>query len=374
MKILLNLLAATSGGQVTRAHAFVERFFREAPYDELIVIKRNGFLPKLVSFNNVNVIEVSLPAGQFGVLSRLFWENTILHLFIQRNAIDRYLTFSHYLPIVNISIPNIIAVSNLAPFSADAIALESGLSKLRLVFLKRTILSSALKADSVIALSKECKKILVSYRVPSKKISVIYNGVNGNHTHLVSDKIDAINPSSKYILSVSHFYKYKNYEQILRAYASLPSGVKDEYRLLLVGKFIDRDYVKKIKFLSIELGIQCYVDFIPGLDSEELNVVYQSSDLFLFSSLIENSPNILLEAMSHGLPILSINLPPMPEFGGSAVIYFNKGDVHDLANSIMFILSEEKSSDLLRKKAIAQSKLFTWEYFTKHVIQLCYDV
>ena len=50
-------------------------------------------------------------------------------------------------------------------------------------------------------------------------------------------------------------------------------------------------------------------------------------------------PNILIEAMSSGLPIVCSSFPPMPEFLKEFGIYFDPENVESLQNSIFFIIS-----------------------------------
>ena len=374
MKIFLNLIAATRGGQVTRALAFVREFQKKMPKDKLIIVVQKGTLNDIEKTVNIDIIKIDLQ-GNFPVwLMRMLWENTKMIKLLHDIDPDAYLTFSHYLPLHKLNFPTVVAVSNLAPFSRSAYQNETIYGKLRLFFLKRTIVFSSNRASKVIALSKKCKSTLVENQVNECDIVVIPNGVHHRSVSVPNDRsIYKGHQSDKYILSVSHFYRYKNYQQLISAYSKLEKTVTEKYRLLLVGAFSDRAYVEGLRELSYKLGVGHRIDFIPEVSPEILNMYYKKASLFVYTSLIENSPNILLESMAAGLPVLCIDVDPMPEFGGDAVIYFEPGDDSGLAYKINHLLN----SDLIRKNIGLRSKKrsnnYTWDEFTRKVIDVCQD-
>jgi glycosyltransferase involved in cell wall biosynthesis len=283
---------------------------------------------------------------------------------------DVYLSFSHYLPVKRLGIPTVVAVSNLAPFSEAAYLSERFMGRIRLMILRRTIIFSARRANEVIALSSRCKKVLIQNDVQAAKIKVIPNGVDRvrDSTNL---RENLGHRKDHYILSVSHFYRYKNFEQLINAYAILSSNLRNQWRLKIVGKFYDQGYTNELKVLARRLGVEDKIDFIPGLHSEELHEMYLGATVFIFTSLIENSPNILLEAMAHGIPTISNVNEPMPEFGGAAVVYFKPQDNHDLAAKITNILSDKNLHHEMALQAKIQSSLFSWDKFTNDVVDLC---
>lgn len=75
-------------------------------------------------------------------------------------------------------------------------------------------------------------------------------------------------------------------------------------------------------------------------DKKTLAMYYSASDLLLFTSLAENCPLVLLEAMSCGLPVVSFDVGGVPEL----VLHKQNGyiakykDVEDLANGVKWIL------------------------------------
>ena len=188
--------------------------------------------------------------------------------------------------------------------------------------LRYGIISSARKASHVVALSNLCQQILINHGINERNITVINNGVNHPQNEDRCLKSD-LNVQKKFILYVSSFFHYKNFKLLINAYAALSDDMREEYQLVLVGRVDDVAYFNELHVLVDTLKLQDKIKFVDVVQREKLEVYYETSSLFVFPSLIENCPNILLEALSFGCPILCSSAEPMKEFGGDAVAYFD---------------------------------------------------
>lgn len=372
MKILLNLLAAKQGGQLTRSLEFIRNCYLYKDNEfTLYVLSNNHKIKKYdTPSSNINIISSGKFINTSNWIIRILWENFYQPILFNSLKPDIYLTFSHSLPFFFKNITSIIAVSNLAPFSNSYFKMESLYGKFRLKALKFQIIYSSKKASQVIALSHECKKILILNGISSNKIHVITNGLNKDK---FKNKDLYINNNNKnYFLYVSHFYRYKNFEQLIYAYNNLSNDIKSNYKLKLVGNYTDKKYTEEIMELVSKLKLSDRVEFLPNIKDNKLNQIYCNAKLFIFSSLIENCPNILLETMAFSLPILVIDVKPMQEFTGESVIYFKKNDYMDLSNKIDMLIKSPKLIQQLKLKSYQQSQKFSWTHFTNSVIKLCY--
>ena len=66
----------------------------------------------------------------------------------------------------------------------------------------------------------------------------------------------------------------------------------------------------------------------------KLHVHYNDHDIFVFPSSCENMPNILIEAMASGLPIVCSDRGPMPEVLGDGGSYFNPDSIDSIVNAL----------------------------------------
>lgn len=375
MRICLNLLAASAGGHLTRARAFLDRFHHYAGDIELVVIKEKSVLIEYKTVAGCEVVDVPIGLGEFKSIRRAVWENIIMPAMLREKKIDVYLTFSSYLPrIFPRALPSVVGVSNLAPFSANAREAESSfVIRLKMTLLKRNIIASARRADKMIALSETCKDVLIGHGIEPAKISVIPNGIEECWFQTAGDSgvLHEYEIARPYLLYVSNFYHYKNHHRLLNAFARLPLSIRAAYQLVLIGKPINKSYYDEVLALRSHLGLERDVIVIAGEYGERLRQIYQQTALFIFPTLIENCPNIMLEAMAVGAPVVASGLAPMPEFGGEAAEYFDPLDVSDMALKISTLLDNQIRLAEMKVNAVRQAKLFSWDTFVHDVMQQC---
>lgn len=371
VKVFLNLLAATAGGQLSRARAFLDRFSDFAPTAQLIVVKEKTVLTDYASTERRVLIDVSVGYGALKVPRRMWWENFVMPGVIRGHAADVYLTFSHYLPhLHDEAVPSVVGVSNLAPFSKEAWSQESLLVKVKMAALRKTILSSARRASCVLALSETCRDVLIACGIPGEKIVVAPNGVDAYWGQPSSPMglLTQLGIDRPFMLYVSHFYRYKNHARLIEAYARLPAVLRGAHQLLLIGKPYSNSCYDETQQLIERLGLSGEVFLVPGESGDRLRELYQKAKLFVFPSLIENSPNILLEAMMAGSPIAASNLAPMPEFCADAAEYFDGLDVSDMSGKLEGLLNDSGRRSDLSERSHIQARKYTWDEFVRRVV------
>ncbi len=370
MNIFLNLLAGTTGGQITRARAFLDRVEQFAPDIQLIVVKDKRVLKEYKTTERRLIIDVFIGQGKLKALKRILWENTVMPRLIKQHESDVFLTFSHYLPFKELKVPTLVGISNLAPFSALALKEESLASKIKFGILKRTILLSAGRADSVIALSQTAEKVLISNGIDQMKIKVIHIGVDKFWSDGLNDTLSLLQMgiSKPFFLYVSHFYRYKNHLRLIKAFSILPTRIKDNNQLVLVGKPEDKAYFDEIVHEIRKNGLEKNVLLIPGEGMEVLRHLYQRTSLFIFPSLVENCPNILLEAMAAGAPIATVDIEPMTEYCQVSAEYFEGTNINSIANTIIKLVDDSRRVDDMRMLSHMKASSYSWDNFVSNVV------
>ena len=382
--IFLNLLASY-GGQLTRALSFLNCISThnfDASW-EFVVLTSAGVLPQSLH-SRFTVIELKsnyLSPSSF--LFRFLWENLVLDKYLTQYKADVYLSFSHSLPLIPLSIPSVIGVSNVAPFVKYSYSSASFHSRVRLLALSFSILAAARKSTFVIALSSFCKHLLAERNISSSKIFVYPNGL----TQTTSTAVDlsclppslsafglsATGPlfSSQYILSVSNFYDYKNFRTLIQAYSNMPSDFHSSHPLVICGYPLDANYYRSISRLVVDLCLTHSIYIIPGLPADALNYLYSRSSAFIFPSLVENCPNCLLEAFRHGLPLICADTPSSREFASNSSLYFDPTSADDLTSAISHLFAYPERLDHFSKLSRQRATCYSWQLFTESVIELC---
>ena len=99
-----------------------------------------------------------------------------------------------------------------------------------------------------------------------------------------------------------------------------------------------------------------------------IQTYYSSACIYVLSSRWEGMPLVLVEAMSHGLPIVSSDLPVCKEILGDFGLFFKNGDIRELAQRMEDAthLDWQKKSD----EAIKIAQRFDVNQIAEHWKQL----
>ncbi len=177
--VLFDFLADPLGGSLTSGRAFLNRVRAFDPVTRLVVLEEGDAVSRGVArpadFEWVRIESFGRPRA----IRRTVWQNLMLPAIAVRYGVRVYFSLSHYLPAtLPRSVRTVVGVSNLAPFSGDALAVERGIApRLRLRALRHTVISAARRADRVVALSKAGREALVERGIEAGKICVVPNGV-----------------------------------------------------------------------------------------------------------------------------------------------------------------------------------------------------
>ena len=257
-------------------------------------------------------------------------------------------------------------IQNLAPFDNVIITAERKIQKYRLKLLKILTIASIKRAKKVIFISKKAIHDMKSLGLSLKHANLIYHGKNEELFHEnvdVDKKRQIINKYNldKFILYVSNIHRYKNFIELTQAFAMIHNKIDNEIKLVLAGRcFDDGYYDEMIRFIR-EKKIEERVLFLGEVPYEELPFLYTSCKLFVYPSTCENCPNILIEAMACGAPILASNIEPMPEICTDAAIYFDPMNPITLADVIFKTIMDKDLISTMKINSLKRAKIFSWE-------------
>lgn len=238
-----------------------------------------------------------------------------------------------------------------------------GYDRFRNWALSKTLLRSMLKADLVIFISNYAEAVIKNLaRGALKRTVVIYHGINPHFRIEPGKKLPRPSwvPQDGYLLYVSTLDVYKAQIEVIQAYAALKTKRQTREKLLLVG-FENAWYGKRVRTEVARLGLERDVIVVGSIPYDELPAVYQHATINIYASETENCPNILLEALAAGQPVVSSNRQPMPEFGGDAAVYFDPSVPLELADAILEVIDDPDRQAQLSLRAYERSRLYDWE-------------
>jgi glycosyltransferase involved in cell wall biosynthesis len=219
---------------------------------------------------------------------------------------------------------------------------------------KLTLKLAAKKAKHIIVPSEYTKQDVVeTLGVASEKISVTYEAP---FSVIASEAKKSKYDDKKYILYVGVAYPHKNLEGLLESWKKFQTYEKN-YELILVGKKnffyeriqekIDNDEINNVRLTGF-------------VSDEELHELYAGASLYVFPSLYEGFGLPPLEAMQHGIPVVSSNRTCMPEILGEGALYADPENHDQFADAMYRALTDEDVRFELKSKAREELKRFSW--------------
>jgi glycosyltransferase involved in cell wall biosynthesis len=206
------------------------------------------------------------------------------------------------------------------------------------------------QADLIIVNSKGLKDDVLNYAgVESWRIRILNNPTfnadvlqqaqaDVNHPWLIDETVQVI-------LGVGRLTRQKDFPTLLRAFSQVAR--QKPVRLIILGEGNDRNALQS---LVAELGLGDRVD-MPGFVANPFAYMARA-DLFVLSSAWEGSPNVLIQALSVGCPVVATDCPEGPGEilrGGSVAPLVGVGDVPGLAAAISQVLDSPPDRQALQQ-------------------------
>jgi len=352
---VVNALSARRGGGRTY---LLNLFGTLGEFSNLrvVVITHAEFAQDLAAYG----VEIVVPRIATGnVLFRAVWESTVLPRMLKSlNANVLYCPGGLLSGPAATSCSTAVAFRNMLPFDErERRRYPRGYMRFRLWLLRRLMASAFKRADLLIFLSDHARQT-IDATVPARRgrCVVIPHGVSPVFFPGGEVPRPASLPQS-FVLYVSLLDAYKAQLEVIEAWHLLRKRRFTQEKLVLIGES-DLPYGALVRNSIQALGLGTEVLVIGKVPYIDLPAWYQNAKVSLFASSCENCPNILLEAMAAGRPVLSSNYPPMPEIAGSGARYFDPYNPNELADALAAVLDDEQLRMAMGQSALERARKF----------------
>lgn len=174
------------------------------------------------------------------------------------------------------------------------------------------------------------------------------------------------------ILYVGRIAPIKGLDVLLGAFAQ---GMSPEWKLVIVGPDQEGHKAELTK-LAESLSISDSVVFAGPKYGDELGQVYDESDIFVLPSYSENFGSVVIEALSHSLPVVTTKGTPWSELVERKCGWWIDIGVEPLAAALretMSLPDEERMAMGARGRRLVEEK-YTWDAVVKKMIGVYEEV
>ena len=163
------------------------------------------------------------------------------------------------------------------------------------------------RADGLVAVSAGVAQDLRGLGLSGDRIHVVRNPVDVDRLRHLAEIGQSLSghDHAPYVVSIGRLAEQKDHPTLLKAYAA--SSLRASHRLAIVG---GGEWHGKLKHLADELGLGDRVVFTGAMDNPYR--VLADANLHVLSSRWEGYPNVLLEALALGVPVVSTDCPHGP--------------------------------------------------------------
>ncbi|HEX9061050.1 MAG TPA: glycosyltransferase family 1 protein [Clostridia bacterium] len=233
------------------------------------------------------------------------------------------------------------------------------------------------KADSIIAVSEFIKKEIIKfYKIPDKKIEVVYPGCSDIFRPLNLGASKAFLKAhyqieGRFILYAGSLHSRKNLDVVIKAFKGLLKDIND-MKLVIVGSFDSkrREYYLKLKNLAAKLGIDKHIIFTGTVEYNDMPHFYNSADCSVNLSSYDGFPITTIEAAACKTPVVCLRNGSFEEITVPSAVFLDTPDMNLLKNAFIDILSKNEKKDCFKNQSYDQSVIYNWEISAKKLVRI----
>ena len=361
-KVMINALSARGGGGQTYLINIIKYFDRKDIHITILLTRGTN-----LDFSYKNIVIYEAPEITRNPIIRQIWEMVFLPWILYRKSIDIFFCPGGTIPLMAFFQGKTITMfRNMLPFDdIQKNKYQFGFLKFRNWMLSKIMISSMMRADLVIFISKYAESVISKkIKRPLKKSTLIPHGVDFAERpyHDNPHSFSFLEAEEEYILYPSSIDVYKSQCEVIESYSTLIKEGIAIPKLILAGSLdANKTYTKKVIELIEVNNLVNKVILTGNIPYEFMPSLYKKCKFVVYASQTENCPNILLEAMSCNCLILCSNFQPMPEFAKDSVLYFDPTEPDDLASQIKKVLNNDIDEDFLKEKIPEIILQYSWQ-------------
>jgi len=221
---------------------------------------------------------------------------------------------------------------------------------------RRWIAWAAAHAAGLVTVSEALKERLVGVGVAGDRIEVLRNGVDLALFH----PLPRSRSDRRRLLAVGNLVPLKGHLLLVEALALLPDA-----ELVIAGAGPERGRLER---RAAELAVADRLRLVGRVAQADLPALYGAADMLLLPSAQEGSPNVLLEAMACGTPVIAADIPGIDELVRSpdAGRLLRERSPEAIAEAVAALAAEPPD----RARVRAYAERFGWEETTHGQIAL----
>jgi glycosyltransferase involved in cell wall biosynthesis len=218
-------------------------------------------------------------------------------------------------------------------------------------------------SDRVFSVCESLKKKAIELGAIPERVVVIPNGVEeGQFGRSNRDEARSrlqLDSGGRFVLCVSNLVPIKGVDILVRAMLS----VTDDVKLVVVGDGAELDRLRR---LAVRIGVSERILFAGKQPPDDVPLWMAAANVVALASRAEGHPNVILESLASGTPVVATRVGGVPEILTSERfgVVVEPEDPEALASGIRAALSSEWDDAVLRREGQRR----TWDDVAREIV------
>jgi glycosyltransferase involved in cell wall biosynthesis len=176
-----------------------------------------------------------------------------------------------------------------------------------------------------------------------------------------------------FLLNVGDLQPRKNqvglihaFEELLRAHPQLP------HHLVLVGQ--SKWEASLVRRTAQQSPCADRIHFTGWVNDDQLRLLYNACEAFVFPSFYEGFGIPILEAMACGAPVACSNTSAMPEVADGAALFFDPASIPDMVRALRDLVLDAELRTRLSRLGLGRAAAFSWDHAARKTLEVYYQV
>lgn len=303
---------------------------------------------------------VSVPEKARPAVSNILWHQTQLPRLAKDLRLDVLHVPSYRRLLFSAPCPRIATIHDLAPFH-----LQGKYDWARMLYGRYAVRILTQRQEQIIAVSQTtARDIHKFFRVPRRRIEVIYNGLNHERFQpRASEQDEAVMRHFKldapYFLYVARLeHPGKNHVRLIEAFNQFKAENKSNHLLVLGGA--DWHGAEAIHQSAERSPFSKDIRRVGYVSDPQLPALYRGATAMCYPSLFEGFGMPPVEAMACGCPVICSDRGSLAEIAAPAACVIDPESIVQMKEALKRVASDSYFSDSLRKSGLRHATQFDW--------------
>jgi glycosyltransferase involved in cell wall biosynthesis len=233
------------------------------------------------------------------------------------------------------------------------------------------LISNGIRNATALITGTEAERtnILGHYPRARDRIAVVHLGARSAQPAANQEERQDNKPTERYILWVGSLISRKNPQGAIDAAVLVNQQIR--LPLIVVGSGHRGMQRPEIRVPGNHNMVQ-FADRVNS--SDDVIELYRNAVCLLFPTFYEGFGLPVVEAMAHGCPVVTSDIPVMREVCGDAALYCNPNEPSDIADKVRMLAENSDMREELRRRGLHRAAQFSWERCARETFEVLHRV